>query len=101
MIQQFQFIGAYLAMTGLIIVYTIITLLLIKDNTPLKLLFSKPDRLVLSVAGTFLILYFLHFPLFAGLVVGSVSFLSMIILFGYVDKSIITDLVSTKKEKIP
>lgn len=99
MIQTFQFIGAYLAMTGLIIIYTIITLLLIKDNTPLKLLFSKTDRLVLSVAGTFLILYFLHFPLFAGLIVSTVSFFIMIFLFGYVDKSMLTDLILTINEK--
>lgn len=99
MIQTFQFMGAYLAMTGLIIIYTIITLLLIKDKTPLKLLFSKPDRLVLSVAGTFLILYFLQFPLLAGLIVSTVSFFIMIVLFGYVDKSMFTDLVLTIKEK--
>jgi O-antigen/teichoic acid export membrane protein len=99
MIQKFQFIGAYLAMTGLIIIYTIITLLIIKDNTPLKLLFAKFDRLVLSVAGTFFILYFFHFPLLTGLIVSSISFLIIIILSGYVDKRIVIDLLSTRKEK--
>jgi O-antigen/teichoic acid export membrane protein len=101
MIQSFRFMGAYLAMTGLIIIYTIITLLLIKDKTPLKLLFTKPVRLVLSVAGTFLILFFLPLPLFAGLIVSTVSFFSMIVLFGYVDKSMLTDLVLTITEKNP
>jgi len=101
MIRTFQFIGAYLAMTSLILIYTIITVLIIKDKTPLKLLFSKVDRLALSFAGTFLILYFLRFPLFTGLIISSVSFLIMIVLFGYVDKSMLTDLISVIKKKNP
>jgi O-antigen/teichoic acid export membrane protein len=99
MIQNYQFIGAYIAMTGLIIIYTIITLLLIKDNTPLKLLFSNSDRLVISVAGTFLILYFFQFPLFAGLIVSTISFSILIILSGYIDRCMITDLLSKIKWK--
>ncbi len=99
MIQKFQFIGAYLAMTGLIVVYTIMTLLLIKDNTPLKMLFSKPDRLVLSVTGTFLILYFFQLPLFAGVIVATISFLFLIILSGYINKSMIIDLFLVIKRK--
>jgi O-antigen/teichoic acid export membrane protein len=99
MIQKFQFVGAYLAMTGLIVIYTIITLILIKDNTPFKLLFSKPDRLIFSLAGTFCILYFFHFPLFTGLIVSTMSFLIMIILSGYIDKRMLTDLVSSMKPK--
>lgn len=99
MIQQFQFMGAYLAMTSLIVIYTIITLLLIKDNTPFRLLLSRPDRLVLSGATTFVILYVFHFPLFTGLVVSTVTFLIMIIVSGYIDKSMVTALVSSIKSK--
>ena len=99
LMQEFQFMGAYLSTTGLIIIYTIITLLLIKDNTPFRLLFSKSYRLAVSIGVTFFILYFFHFSLFIGLVVSTVSFFSMIFLSGYIDKSMVTDLVSAVKSK--
>jgi O-antigen/teichoic acid export membrane protein len=97
---KFKFIGVYLAMTGMIVVYTIITLILIKDKTPFKQLFFRSERLILSVAGTFLILYFLQFSLIFGLIVSTVSFFTFIFLTGYIDKSMLTDFVLAVKEKI-
>jgi O-antigen/teichoic acid export membrane protein len=97
MILNFQFMGAYLATTLLIIIYTAFSLLFIKDTRPLKLLVFKLDRLVFSLAGTFLILYFLQLSLFAGLFVSTVSFFIFIVILGYVDKNIITEVLKEEK----
>jgi O-antigen/teichoic acid export membrane protein len=101
LILKFKFIGAYLAMTGLIIVYTVLTLILIKDKTPLHLLFCKGERLGLSVVGTFLILYLLQISFFFGLILSTVSFFIMIVLFGYIDKNVFTSLISVKNVRNP
>ena len=99
MILNFNFMGAYLATTFFIIFYTIITIVLIRDRTPLALLFVKIDRLALSVLGTFLIIYILHFSLIPGILTSLVSFTSLIFLLGYVKKDIITDMVRLKSKK--
>jgi O-antigen/teichoic acid export membrane protein len=100
MILNFDFMGAYLATTIFIICYTVVSMILIKDRTPLMVLFSKIDRLALSVLGTFVVIYFLHLTLIPGILTSLVLFTAMIFLLGYVDKHIIADAVVGLKSKI-
>lgn len=101
MILNFNFMGAYLAITIFIIFYTLITMILITDRTPLRVLFSKIDRLVISILGTFGVLYFLHLTLLPGILTALVVFTIMIFSLGYVDKYIIVDGIAGLKNKIP
>ena len=96
MIVNFGFLGAYLATTVFILIYTLITLFYVKDRTPIKLLFEKGDRLVLAVVGTFLLLFFLNLSLIPGLISASVMFVIMIIAFGYLEKSRLRDMFGIK-----
>jgi O-antigen/teichoic acid export membrane protein len=100
MILYFKFVGVYLAMTIYIVCYTLITIVLIEDRTPLILLIKKFDRLALSVLGTFLIIYLLDFPLIPGIFTTLVLFTLFVFLLGYVDKDIIWDIIRLKSKKI-
>jgi len=93
MIHKFEFMGAYLATAGLITVYTLFSLILIKDHTPIKLLFVKFERLALSFGLTWLVLYFFPLPLFIGLISSTVLFCILIVVFSYIDINLIKNLV--------
>jgi O-antigen/teichoic acid export membrane protein len=98
MILYFGFMGAYLATTIFIILFTIITMVMIEDRTPLLLLLKKIDRLILSVFGTFLILYLLHLPLIPGILTSLVLFTLLIFSLGYVDWDILWDIARKKRK---
>lgn len=100
MILYFKFMGAYLATTFFIIFYTLATIVLIKDRTPLVLLFKKIDRLVVSFIGTFLVIYYLHIPVIPGILTLLVLFILLIFSLGYVDKNIVWDMIQIKRKKV-
>jgi O-antigen/teichoic acid export membrane protein len=93
MIINYNFLGAYLAISIFISFYTLGTILLIKDRTPLMLLFVKFDRLILSIIVTFLILYLVQLSLVPGIMTGLIVFTTMIIASGFIDKKIFLDLI--------
>ncbi len=99
MIGYFQFPGAYLASTIFILIYTLVTIILIKDRTPLFLLMKKFDRLILTVVGTVLILYALQFSLIPGLIIAVVLFMVLVIASGYIDKDLVMDMLSITRKK--
>jgi len=86
MISYLNFLGAYLSTMIFILVYTVITILLVKDRTALKLLFEKGDRLFLSSGITFLLLYLIHPPFILGISIGTLSFFIAIIALDYLEK---------------
>jgi O-antigen/teichoic acid export membrane protein len=96
MILYFNFIGVYLATTIFIIFYTVATIILIKDRTPLYLLLNKFDRLLLSVIVTVVIIYFLHFSLIPGIVTSIFLFTLLLFASGYLDKKILMEMVRVK-----
>ena len=96
MILYYNFMGAYLSTTIFIIFYTLATIVLIKDRTPLRLLLTKIDRLVLSVFGTCLINYLIHFSLVPGILVSLGVFSILIISLGYVDRDQVLDMLRLK-----
>jgi O-antigen/teichoic acid export membrane protein len=99
MILYFDFMGVYLATTIFIICYTLVTILLIKDRTPLLLLLSKIDRLILAVTGTFLIINVLQLSLIPGIITSLVLFTVLIFSLGYVDKDFLLDMVRLNSKK--
>ncbi len=96
MILYYNFMGAYLSTTIFIIFYTLVTIVLIKDRTPLRLLLTKIDRLVLSVLGTYLVNYLIHFSLIPGILVSLGVFSLLIMSLGYVDKEHVLDMLRLK-----
>jgi O-antigen/teichoic acid export membrane protein len=96
MISYFQFLGAYLASTIFILVYTLVTIILLKNRTPLFLLLKKFDRLIISVSGTVLIVYLSHFSLIPGIITAMVVFSVLTIASGYLDKDMLMDLLCIK-----
>lgn len=96
MIGYFQFLGAYLASTIFIFVYTLMTILLIKDRAPLLHLLKKIDRLLISILGTCLIIYFMQFSLIPGMITAGVVFIFFIIMSGYIDKDLLIEIISIK-----
>lgn len=99
MILGFNFLGAYLATTVFIFCYTILTIVLIKDRTPLKILCTKIDRLSLSVVGTFIVLYLLHLSLISGILTSLVVFMVLVFLLGYIDKDVVGEMINFKSKK--
>jgi O-antigen/teichoic acid export membrane protein len=95
MILQFGFIGAYLSTTIFMFVYTMFTVYLAKDRTPLKILFSGIERLAAATGITFLVLVLFPLSLVPGIVLCSVIFMILVITLGYLDKHIITDLMAS------
>ena len=86
MILYFKFMGAYLSITIFIACYTLATIFLLEDRTPLRLLFTKADRLAYSFVGTFLVLYLLKFSLLPGIITSFIVFILLIISLGYIEK---------------
>jgi O-antigen/teichoic acid export membrane protein len=92
------FLGAYVSYTVLLIVLTIATILFCRDRTPIRILFYKIDRMVISIAVTFLCIAYLHPSPVAGIVLGSLLFTFLTAVTGYVNKTMILEVfLSTKK----
>jgi O-antigen/teichoic acid export membrane protein len=100
MILYFGFMGVYLATTIFIICYTLVTIVLIKDRTPLLLLLSKIDRLILAVAGTFLIIKVLQLSLIPGIITAFLLFVILVLSLGYVDKNFLLGMIRFNSKKI-
>jgi O-antigen/teichoic acid export membrane protein len=99
MILYFGFMGVYLATTIFIICYTLVTIVLIKDRMPLLILLTKIDRLILAVAGTFLIINVLQLSFIPGIIISLVLFTVLIFSLGYVDKDFLLDMVRFNSKK--
>ena len=76
------------------------TILLIKDRTPLFLLLKKFDRLLLAVTGTAVFLYLITVLIDSGDYYRRLWYLRFLILAsGYIDKDLIMDLLSIDQKK--
>jgi len=100
MILYYKFLGVYLSTTIFIICYTLVTIVIIKDRTPVLLLLSKIDRLILSVAVTFLIIKILQLSLIPGIITTLVLFTVLIFSFGYIEKDVLLEMIRFNSKKI-
>jgi len=99
LIGYFGFLGAYLAFIIVLVLYCIATIYVSQDIEPLRVLFHRVSFLIISSAAVFLMLFFGDLSLFPGIVMSSLLFGGMIFATGYLDISIVRDLIGkTKKE---
>jgi len=96
MIGYFQFLGVYLASTIFIFAYTLVTIVLVEDKTPLVHLLKNSDRLVISILGTGIVLYLVQVSLVPGMITAGIVFVMFIIVTGYIDKEMILDMLKFK-----
>jgi O-antigen/teichoic acid export membrane protein len=99
MIIYFGFTGAYLASTLFILVYTLVTILLFKDRTPLFVLLKKADRLLVVVLGTTVALYILQFSMIPGIIMAVAVFGILAIATGYIDTDLIKGMLAINRKK--
>ena len=81
------FIGAYISYTFLMILYTSLTIYCSKDLTPLKIIFFKIERLIISFFLTFLFIYYFNPPALVGMFISAIIFTFLILFLGYLKKS--------------
>ena len=87
------FIGAYVSYTTILIIVTIITICLSPDLRPLKYLFKKIDRLILSfLVPSLLVLYAQPTPII-GILFFTLTCPILIFLTDYIDKKIILNIL--------
>ncbi len=99
MIGYFGFLGAYLAFIIILVIYCLATMYVSQDIEPLRVLFHKFVYLFISFGAVFLLLYVGKISLVPGIVVSSLLFSGILLVTGYMDISIIRDiLVKTKKD---
>lgn len=86
------FLGAYLSYTGILIANTLITFYLTKDRQPVKSLFIKFERLVISLFITALAVVLLNPNPLLGIFLTLILFTLLIFSTGYLNKSIIMEI---------
>lgn len=91
------FIGAYFSYTILLIIYTLITIYYSSDLTPLKILFHRIERLLITFIITFALLYYWNPPALIGIMISGVLFMVLIFLLGYLNKSMIFEIFRGSK----
>lgn len=91
------FIGGYLSYTMIVILYSIITIYYSQDLTPLKILLHKIDRLIGSIVFTSLTLFYFNPPALLGIFTSAILFTSLVLISGYINKSLIFEMFKGKK----
>lgn len=99
MIEAFGFMGAYLAFIIILMIYCIATMYVSQDNEPLRVLFHKFSYLIVSCAAVFLMLFIGRFSLFPGILASSLLYAGILFVTGYLDISIIRDIVTRAKKE--
>jgi len=93
------FLGAYVSYTVLLIVLTIATVLYCRDRTPIRILFYKLERLLISIAVTCVAIAYFHPSPVAGIVLGSLLFTLLAAATGYVNKTMILEVFFSSKKR--
>lgn len=97
MIGYFGFLGAYLAFIAILVIYCLATMYVSQDIEPLRILFNRFGYLLLAFGTVFLVLYLGGFALVTGIVIASFMFGAILFATGYLDISIIRDLIAKPK----
>jgi len=92
------FLGAYISYTVLLIVLTLATVLYCKNRTPIRILFHKIDRMIISIAVTFLFITYFNPSPIAGIISGSLLFTFLAAGTGYINKTMILEVFSSTKK---
>ncbi len=92
LIQSSGFIGAYISIVLFLFLYSLITIILLRDISPLYALLFKIERLILSILITFLFLMYFQPPFIIGILISFILYISIIFLSGYLKKELISDL---------
>ena len=98
MIHYLGFAGAYLSPTIFIFGYTLCTVYLAHDRSPLMILFFRWGRLAAAGGITTILLTLFPLPLAPGIITGTVIFLILVLSLGYIDKENIMDLFGLRKQ---
>jgi O-antigen/teichoic acid export membrane protein len=100
MILYYGFMGVYMATTIFILFYTLATIVLIKDRSPLFLLLSRIDRLILVAVVVFLMTYALNLSYIPGILAATILFMALIIAIGYIDKDFLLGMINFNRNKM-
>jgi O-antigen/teichoic acid export membrane protein len=91
------FIGAYISNTLLLMVSMLLTLLVVKDKNPLRLLLHRIGRLLGSTLAVILLLMALHPSPVIGILITLVLFPALVLFTGYVSPDILRDIPKVKE----
>jgi O-antigen/teichoic acid export membrane protein len=91
------FIGAYISYTLLLIILTLVTIAYCRDRTPIRLIFHKIDRMILSIVITALFIVLVHPSPLAGIIGATILFVTLVAVTGYVNKTMILEVFSSSK----
>jgi O-antigen/teichoic acid export membrane protein len=90
------FIGGYISTSIVLIIWTIFTIALLKDRSPLKVLFHKGERLAISLVITSCLILFLNPNPLLGIVISVGVFSLLILVSGYLNLQMFRELVLNK-----
>lgn len=93
------FIGAYFSYTFLIILYTSLTIYYSRDLTPLKIIFQKIDRLIISFILTFLLIYYFNPQALTGMFISTICFTLLVLFSGYLNRSTFLEIFKSQKSR--
>jgi O-antigen/teichoic acid export membrane protein len=90
------FVGAYVSSTLLLGVSTLLTLLVVKEKHPLRVLLHRMGRLLGSTLAVILLLVAAHPPPLIGILAALVLFPALVLLTGYVSPDILREFLRVK-----
>jgi O-antigen/teichoic acid export membrane protein len=90
------FVGGYVSITLVFVVWTFITILFSKDRSPLKVLFKKGEALIIAVMITSVLIFIVSPAPFIGICISIVVYTSLILLSGYLDLQMFREIVLNK-----
>jgi PST family polysaccharide transporter len=90
------FVGVYISTTLILIIWTIFTILFSKDRSPLKVLFEKSERLLITIMITSAMIFIVRPAPFMGICISIAVFTSLILLSGYLNIRMFIEVVHNK-----
>jgi O-antigen/teichoic acid export membrane protein len=90
------FVGAYVSTTLTLIIWTVFTIILSHDRSPLIVLFEKGDRLFIIVLITSATIFFLQPAPFIGICIFIILYTLLILLSGYINIHMFMEVVHNK-----
>jgi O-antigen/teichoic acid export membrane protein len=90
------FVGGYVSITLVFIIWTFITILFLKDRSPLNILFENGEKLIIVVIITSAFLFILNPEPFIGICISIGVYMSLILLSGYLNIQMFREIVLNK-----
>ncbi len=89
------FIGAYISYTAILILLTLLTIISSKDLSPLRIIFTKIDRMIVSAVITFLVVFYVNPHPLIGMLLAAFVFTCLVVVTGYVNKKMLLEIFSS------